>query len=246
MRFLIIIFCLCSERFLTHHLQTKRKLWLEHYSQVLKKYFPQQIINFSTMGLYLSVLTSLLLVAAMFSWLEHSETGFVLAAIFNFVIFYLCLGEHNLFFMNANTNTALGPKDYILAINQECIAIILWFFILGPVGAILYRVTLYFAQIQDHEAKILTSKEILDWLPSRITSLVFLIVGQFQPGIQHFIKNVSHSEMDNQTLVLTTAKDAMASKDLDKTPLPKLEELFVHSCLVILFVLAIFMIGHLL
>jgi len=246
MRFLIIILCLLSERFITHELQISRKHWLDRYSQLIKKYFPQQIINSSNLGLYLSVLLSLLFIAGLFALTTQSVTGFVFSAIFEFVVFYWCLGEHNLFFMNANTTMALAPKEYILAINQECIAIILWFFVFGPAGAILYRVTLYFSQIQDHEPRILNIRQIIDWLPSRITSIIFLIVGKFQPGMMHFIHHLRSKSIDNTTLLLSTAKDALDIKDLDKTPLPKLEELFTHSCLVVLFVIAIYMIGRLL
>lgn len=246
MRFLIIVFCLLSEKFIPHHLQKLRTTWLEHYSQLLKKHLPAKILDSSNISLYLAVVVSLVLIANLFSLGHYAGFNLIFKPIFDFLVFYLCLGEHNLFFMNANSKNFLKPQDYILAINQEFIAIILWFFIFGPAGALIYRVTIYFSEIQEHAIKIKDTKELIDWLPSRISAFLFLMVGHFQPGISSYLKNVITGPAENSNFLLGIAEDALSTKDLDKTPVAKLEELFTHSCLLLIFILAIYMIGRLL
>ena len=246
MRFLIIVLCLLSERFMTHHLQKLRETWLTHYAEFLKKHLPTAMLNSSNISVYLSITISSLIICGIFSLGSEIGLNFVLKTCFEFFVFYLCLGKHNLFFMNSNINHPLGPKEYILAINQDFIAIILWFFIFGPAGAILYRVTIEFTKLQEHEKRILDIKELLDWIPTRITSFIFLMVGQFQPGINFYLKNFMMPPVKNSVFLLNTAESALATKNLDNLTTPKLEELFSHSCLMLIFSLAIYMIGRLL
>jgi AmpE protein len=231
---------------MTHHLQKLRDNWLTNYAQFLKKHLPTSILNSSNLSIYISMLSSLILMAAFFSLTSETGLNLILQACFEFFVFYLCLGKHNLFFMNTNISQPIGAKEYILSINQDFIAIILWFFIFGPAGAILYRVTLEFSKIQEHEKTISQIKDVLDWVPTRLTSLIFLMVGQFEPGIRFYLKNFMLPPIQNSVFLLNTAEKALAAKNLDSLTAPKLEELFSHSCLMLIFTLAIYMIGRLL
>lgn len=243
MRFLIMIICLLSERYIPHTLQKTRRLWLERYIDFLRKIIPENIVNASRLTVYFVTLSSLLIVCGIMALFKHSTILFPISFAFEFIVFYICLGEHNLFYMNTNTNDNLSIKDYIYAINQEVMAIILWFFLLGPSGAILYRVTLEFAKINSYDRLTVSLCQLLDWLPTRISAMLFLLVGQFQPGFKIFIQQFNSKPENNHHFLVTIAEQALDESKLDNTQISKLENLFCHACLLLLFIMAIFMIG---
>ncbi|MDZ4098944.1 MAG: CobD/CbiB family protein [Methylophilaceae bacterium] len=66
---------------------------------------------------------------------------------------------------------------------------IIWFAILGPAGAVLYRLT-YLLKVEwhpedDNPFNHLAEQifEIVDWLPARVTAICFAIVGDFEDAI---------------------------------------------------------------
>jgi AmpE protein len=243
MRFLIIVACLLSDKFIPHQLQTLRKSWLGYFTNTIRKLTPPTVLNASPLNLYGIVLGSLILVCSSFYSLKSISILFMLNFLFELSVFYLCLGEHNLFYMNSNTSEHLSIPDYIYAINQEVVAVSLWFFIFGPVGALIYRVTLEFAKIQTFEKTIVQLCQILDWLPTRITALLFLMVGQFHPGFTSYIKLFCKKPGQNYQVLATMAEYALQEKTLDNIEVARLEGLYSHACLLLLFLMAVFMIG---
>jgi AmpE protein len=243
MRFLIMIICLLSERYIPHRLQKKRQTWLERYIDFLRKIIPENLVNASRLTVYFACLLSLLILCGVMALIKHSTILFPINFAFEFVVFYLCLGEHNLFYMNANSNDHLTIRDYIYAINQEVMAILFWFFVLGPSGAILYRVTLEFAKINSFDKLTLTLCQFLDWLPTRMSAMLFLMVGQFQPGFKIFLQQFNSKPENNHQFLVTIAEQAMHESSLESIQISKLEILFSHACLLLLFIMAVFMIG---
>jgi AmpE protein len=243
MRFLIMIICLLSERYIPHTLQKTRRQWLERYIDFLRKLIPENLMNASRLTVYFVTLFSLLTLCGLMALLKQSAILFPINFAFEFVVFYLCLGEHNLFYMNTNSSDHLSIRDYIYAINQEVMAIILWFFLLGPTGAILYRVTLEFAKINSFDKLTVSLCQFLDWLPTRISAMLFLLVGQFQPGFKIFIQQFNTKPENNHQFLVTIAEQALHESTLDNIQITKLENLFCHACLLLLFIMAVFMIG---
>ncbi len=245
MRFLIIILCLLSERYMIHHMQKVRKTWLHAYTDLIRRFLPLNVLDSSPINLYLCVLLTLLSISGIFSLAHHTNMFFILYFVFEFSVFYLCLGEHNLFFINVgeNKNNYLKNNDYIIAINEEIIAIIIWFFAFGPAGAILYRVTLEFSKMQQFENNIMFIKNLLDWIPTRITALLLLMVGHFQPGFSLFIQKVLSPVTQNQNFLTQIAAQALNTNSIENIEISKLETIYSHACLLLLFFLSILMIG---
>ncbi len=78
--------------------------------------------------------------------------------------------------------------------HERLLAILFWFVILGPVGAMLYRST---AQLKgvlhsgrefdaDFIEAVLRLQALLDWLPARITALCYGIIGSFVDAIHQW------------------------------------------------------------
>jgi membrane protein required for beta-lactamase induction len=75
---------------------------------------------------------------------------------------------------------------FVLA-NQRIFAVILWFLVLGPLGAVLYRFARQLARLQraDEEAQVFNQGVqrlifILDWLPARVMAFTFALAGNFE------------------------------------------------------------------
>ena len=79
----------------------------------------------------------------------------------------------------------------LIRINERLLAILFWFVVLGPAGAVLYRSAsqlkgLARPEYHSHEdfmEAVLRFKAILDWLPVRITALCFAVIGNFVDAI---------------------------------------------------------------
>lgn len=92
----------------------------------------------------------------------------------------------------------LTIEDGILASHRHVFAPLFWFMLLGPAGALLYRLSVAMSQ---REAAPATPEsgfaiprdafgefsrqafEVLDWLPARLTAVTFAIVGDFEDAI---------------------------------------------------------------
>jgi membrane protein required for beta-lactamase induction len=78
--------------------------------------------------------------------------------------------------------------------NERLLAILFWFAVLGPVGAVLYRST---AQLKglvntgrafgdDFMEATLRLQAILDWIPARITAFLYALIGSFVDAMRQW------------------------------------------------------------
>lgn len=86
----------------------------------------------------------------------------------------------------------LTIEEALVASHQHVYAPIFWFVVLGPAGALLYRLALFFrTQWVGHaEVEVLgfsrfaeQAFRIIDWLPLRLTAIGFAIVGDFEDAV---------------------------------------------------------------
>jgi adenosylcobinamide-phosphate synthase len=88
----------------------------------------------------------------------------------------------------------LAIEQGILSSHRHVFAPLLWFMVLGPAGAILYRLSLGMTRYWAGTAVPAGSGEAfgkfagqafqaLDWLPARLTAVTFAIVGDFEDAI---------------------------------------------------------------
>ncbi len=100
--------------------------------------------------------------------------------------------------LSASEIVRLTIEDGILASHRHVFAPLFWFMLLGPAGALLYRLSVAMNQ---REAAPATPEsgfviprdafgefsrqafEFLDWLPARLTAVTFAIVGDFEDAI---------------------------------------------------------------
>jgi membrane protein required for beta-lactamase induction len=73
--------------------------------------------------------------------------------------------------------------------NRRTIAVLFWFAILGPLGAMLYRIATWLpntdqaAQDIDYQLNAKQLINILEWIPARITAFCYAIAGSFEDAL---------------------------------------------------------------
>lgn len=222
MIFIITLLALVIERFFHwHHVRLWR--WYKKYEQVIYRYigtWPPVVI------LVITLLPPLLLVWI----IERLLRGWVFGLfelIFGVVILLYCLGPENLWVQVyrciqsfnkeepkkslETIETTFGVEAHephhhsfvrtiFVAANQRVFSVIFWFVILGPVGALLYRIVdLSSRQTSFSLSSIaLTVKLYLEWIPVRLFGFLFALGGHFNKVFtcwkNGFLKSVQHNE----------------------------------------------------
>lgn len=74
----------------------------------------------------------------------------------------------------------------LLEANERWVAPILWFVLLGPVGAMLYRLTVQ-SELRAEEGPLREAARLLraalDWLPARLLAGMYILSGSFEDGL---------------------------------------------------------------
>ena len=77
----------------------------------------------------------------------------------------------------------------LIEANERWFAVIFWFFVLGPLGAVFYRLSAYLENNADElrpDSFAVAAQHlhaILGWLPARITAISYAIMGSFVDAI---------------------------------------------------------------
>jgi len=114
----------------------------------------------------------------------------------------------------------------LIRINERLLAILFWFVVLGPIGAVLYRSVsqlkgLARAEYNTHEDFMEAAfrfKAILDWLPVRITALCYAIIGNFVEAVhcwgQQIVKHGNNWVASNNSVLVSAGCGALQLADI--------------------------------
>lgn len=115
----------------------------------------------------------------------------------------------------------------VLAAHRHVFGVLAWFSVLaalglGPMGAVLYRLSEFVARYWQHKGKALeqpvslplqtnakTAWHWIDSLPARMTVLGFAVVGNFEEAIDGWRRYAAQSGTDNDGLVLAATAGAI-------------------------------------
>lgn len=252
MKLLVIILCLFSERYLIHNVSDKRFFWFSKYFEAMTSKLKNHEISFVNQALSLSfVIVPLVILCACLLFILGPILWGVVGFVLHLIILYYCLGPENPFYpikndpikphqeeVNPNYEVAVG--EYFSKVNGSLFAVIFWYVILGPIGALFYRLA---SLCQEYVMTGLAAKkltDILDWLPARLTALCYLLVGNFQRGINLLIGQFFSAPQENKLLLERVGLLAVKSHDKDKVMMPQAENLVTHAVILYLLFLAVF------
>jgi AmpE protein len=94
-----------------------------------------------------------------------------------------------------------------------------WFILAGPAGAVLYRMTRQYMTCLENEesdsAFVRSFIHFFDWLPSRITTLFFTLVGDFASSIRLCVISISQWQDQAKEVLGDTASAALGTPDVE-------------------------------
>ena len=269
MVFIIIITVLFAERYLLEQEDFRQHLWFRDYCRWFRHLPMGEWLSESRAGIIALLFLPLAILLIVHSW-SISVLGGTPEWLLAFFVLILALGpkdlEHQVTdFIDARDHGSTERANRVASeimgrkaeesepelsikvsqaiveqANNRLIAVLFWFCILGPFGAMLYRLTSLAEQFSrdDNERQAIHQQafhllHILNWVPARILAATYALVGNFDNVLLawHHWKDESRNqyESDAQGLLVLTGSAALGhtpeeTMPEDATDLPPLVE----------------------
>jgi AmpE protein len=241
MSLISVIIALILDRLLREHHDLRDLGWFEHYSSLLSKALP---FGSPMLNIFLILLLPLGLIALVqftLYGLMYNLPYFV----FGVLVLIYCLGpaclasdieaylearslgddEEAMHYAGVLTERAASTvpdqqtSDVTRAIlyvaNQRIFSVLVWFVLLGPVGAVLFRfITHLSREVDDYPGQIQLARKIhalMAWLPARMLALGYAMMGNFESAV-HAYRSRSHEPdlaLRNYDVLVTTGIGAI-------------------------------------
>lgn len=286
MKFIILLISLGLERGLHIGRYLYRFSWFEKYVDFLYLSLNKTGLwrSFSAVGF---IVIPLLLIVAIVYYSLHSLLFHIIGYLIALFVLLYCLGPDDLyvalnryFFACESGNDEAGfthiekfvgekpsnpgelhravTKSIFVHFNENIFAVLFWFVILGPLGAVLYRsvsLTRIYAQKEGSQhAEIGSSAQycqyVLDWIPVRLLALGYALVGDFMPTFKYWL---SHVLSGLQTTAEIASQSGLIALDSENMPVENVSvqenklalNLVDRTLIVYVVVLALVVIGRL-
>jgi AmpE protein len=247
MTFIVTFIALLIERFFDWSHIRNGSWYLKLEAYVAKKVMPQS----PYLILALTILPILLAIGLIGFLVKGVLYGLVTLVLQLFILLY-CFGPKNLWadhFLTSQQNTQTDAVQSIFVeANRRIFSVIFWFAVLGPVGALLYRIVTISAQEGTLPPVARSAKQVealLDWVPVRILTFIFALGGHFARVLSIWRQHFKLSLFDNETLLIQCGMAALAQdnppspdQSIEKNAIHLLDRVFVIT-LVILAILVL-------
>lgn len=238
MKLFVVVVALLSERFFVHAASGKRFYWFSNYCHTLISKLQKIPFLSSSWAKLVAVVTPLLTAASVILYISGSIFYGFAELVFNIIIFYYCLGPENPFYFKGSESSDSRTANYLIEANSKLFAVIFWYMALGPLATLLYRM-ISLCQNEDQvdgNARLLTG--IFEWLPAKMTALLYLLAGNFQAGFHHFAKLFFTLPSNNQNILRLCGLGASGIGEEQSLNIPQAETLVEHALLILLVLLS--------
>jgi len=255
MSFVVILLALFLERVLIDQDEWRRGVWLGPYLARLRGLPLGDWLVRGVSGLVLVLTPPLLMVGLLQSWLANHWGGLP-ELIFGTLVLVYCLGPSSLDAQIQGFREALEEDDGSIDLqaralltaepagvrsavitqvvgaipvqaHRRILAVLFWFLLLGPMGALLYRLARYLDEFvitrtrldADFRAAARRLPYILDWLPARLAAASYCLAGGFEQGLAAWRHSAAAGATPEEILEQTAA----AALDLGEHELPEHE-----------------------
>lgn len=235
MSLIAIILSLIIERFLGSMAELRQFGWFHHYSQMLSKWLRGRSFLNGAAVVMLLLAPPLIITGAIDYYLGNVGVLFVLA--FSVLVLILSFGPSDLeaeveAFIDAcerdDEESAIWHAAELIGdeipehsaqltrrimestleqANERLLAVVFWFVLLGPVGALLYRLSQQLIIAERENGDGITEAAvrlhlILSWVPARMCALAYALAGSFVEAV-HAWRNepASWPESNRRTLI---------------------------------------------
>lgn len=217
MKLVVILACLIIERLVNPGLLILRFSWLSSYIAYLQRYVNSAALWRGMAGVIVITGPLLAITTIIYCSAGELFYG-MLRPLLAIIVLIYCIGPGDFrrqlegFITAKQENDIERSNDYAKAIlkeelpvaeseryraltektlwcyNEQIFAVLFWFVVLGPIGALLYRLIervvelaeLPNSRISEVFAMAIMLKDFLDWLPIRILGFSFALVGHFK------------------------------------------------------------------
>ena len=155
----------------------------------------------------------------------------------------------------ASTSPDQQTSDVTRAIlyvaNERIFAVIFWFVIIGPVGAILYRLATSISKQDDINERIkpaaILFQGVLTWVPARMLALGYALTGHFDGAMQAYKNRPYESDiaLENYDVLVNTGMGALRDHQItdEISGIISARNLILRSILIWIAVLALLTLG---
>lgn len=243
MKLLVILLCLFSERYLIHSMSYQRFFWFGDYYQRIKKLAENNSFFTNPWVLLVLIVIPLILLTGIIYGVLHGIFYGFMGFLLSIVLFFYCLGPQNVFYPLTQSDTENSNElagDYFAMVNRQLFSVVFWYIIAGPIAVVAYRVI---ALCRDLSAVSLQASEVtdvLEWIPARLTVLMFLLVGNFQRGVMPFVNYMVAKPDFNNNMLRDCGLLAVRTNENEDVPMLVAESLVEHAIIVMLVFIALF------
>jgi membrane protein required for beta-lactamase induction len=252
MTLIVILICLALEIFLSNLLGYRKYGWFLRYASRIKGLFGDSIYWSGPIGVLAILIPPVLLIGVLDSVFNDTFLGllglvfavFVLAYCLHAIDEYLEASESgDVDKLTGSCEYILGRKDasahqareisdaIFIQVNERMFSVLFWFVLLGPLGALLFRLTWVISARADEydwadagfENAARHLYGILAWIPARLVAAAYALVGSFEPAVNGWRDCSGPIEEDlvvsNDKLLLCVGSGAMnleASSESDQ------------------------------
>jgi AmpE protein len=244
MKLLVIVLCLLSERFLIHSISYQRFCWFGLYSETLLRFAQAKKLPNNSWALLALFVAPPVLAAFIVYLLMASLFWGIGGLLMNIVIFYYCLGPHNPFYPvtspdESGTGAHGSVPSYLAQVNCELFSVIFWYVLLGPIAALFYRFVSLSQQIEPIKDAAIYVTQILEWIPARMTAILYLLVGNFQSGFKLFSQYVLAGPQSNNKLLELCGAKAAHNHEEKELSMVSAEQVVEHAAVLLLVIIAL-------
>ena len=213
MALITILVCLAIVRFAKlHSSMSFQWLWGKGLVGLL-----QETFNITSHWIMITglLLPPLFVVAIVYYGLYAVGGGYTLFAQFIAgICLWLSLGTYVL---QRNDEKTIAAKDFFIEVNQRLFGLLIWFVVFGPCGCLLYRFVNDVTEASEQEDHLLNFcqdklhqlHDILDWVPVRLSVLLYGLAGDFGGSFTIWSKHCMDGPSKNVTLLVIGAQTAL-------------------------------------
>lgn len=205
MLFLVTLIVLLTERFF-HWGRLRQWYWLERWFAWMESRGPLSAVRVLLL-LLVPVLPVLFL-----QWMLKDVFFHLPGLLFAILVVLYCMGPENFWesFCSGKFSAGReGESDTVdarlfPAIHESVLGVLFWFWLLGPAGAVLYRVAIQASAQGSRPASAGRFLDWMNWLPARFFSFLFALAGQFAATFSCWAKRMREMPHPGGATVLLT------------------------------------------
>lgn len=205
MEFIIILIAVAIERWTPIGKFVRNFSWLDYYGILFQNFF-HKIRMPAWLNLIILLIPLVALVICLHSLLTLFWYG-TLYFLFSLWVLLYCLGSLTFEAPKSPTFSFKTEQENLIVSllvtsNQNIFAILFWFACLGPIGAIIYRLTALTAQSEAEWSSVsLRCRQVLDWIPVRLVGLGCALVSHFNEVMTVWVKGFFSSVTKNENFL---------------------------------------------